>query len=154
MLQEPDLTVERANNELQMRTQTAIDLWGIDNTSWNLDLKAGKITFTNEEKALVVTAPVQLVGTYDTVNGTWLWGWDHPSVPQPLGEHARRVREFGERYELETLVTRTFETSEEQAWIFTALACHLGGAQGGYRCPSGPTLVFTTFGTVTLQHKG
>lgn len=74
ILSELDLTIARANNELQMRTQAAVDMWGLDNASWAVDLDIGTITFTNEEKGLIVTAPVQVVGTYNTEDGTWLWG--------------------------------------------------------------------------------
>ena len=154
MLSEPDLTIRRANNEMQLRTQTAIEMWGLDTAAWNADLDAGTITFTNAEKGLVVTAPVQVVGTYNTEDGTWLWGWDHPSVPASLGEHARRVRDFGERYGLEALTTRKITASMEDAWGFTALACHLGGGQGGYGGPSGPARVFMTYGTVTIRKDG
>ncbi|MHA7680255.1 DUF6882 domain-containing protein [Cupriavidus sp. PET2-C1] len=150
-LPEPDLTIARASNEMRMRTQAAIDMWGLDTASWNADLDAGTIIFTNAEKGLVVTSPVQVVGTYDTEDGTWLWGWDHPSVPEALGEHARRVRDFGQQYGLERLTTRKIAASMDDAWEFTALACHLGGGQGGYSGPDGSARVFMTYGTVTIS---
>jgi hypothetical protein len=151
VLLEPDLTIARANNEMQIRTQTAIDMWGLDTAAWDADLDAGTITFTHAEKRLVVTAPVQVIGTYNTEDGSWLWGWDHPSVPEPLGEHARRVRDFGQQYGLAALTTRKIVASMEDAWGFTALACHLGGGQGGYSGPSGATRVFMTYGTATIR---
>ena len=152
-LSEPDLTIARANNEMQMRTQAAIEMWGLDTAAWNADLDAGTITFTNAEKGLIVTAPVQVVGTYNTEDGTWLWGWDHPSVPEPLGEHARRVRDFGEQYGLEKLTTRKVAVSMDEAWGFAALACYLGGGQGAYSGPSGSTRVFMTYGIVTISKQ-
>ncbi|GLQ99148.1 DUF6882 domain-containing protein [Dyella mobilis] len=153
-LSEPDLTIARANNEMQMRTQAAMEAWGLDGAAWNADLEAGTITFTNTERGLIVTGPVQVVGTYNTKDGTWLWGWDHPSVPAPLGEHARRVRDFGQQYGLSVLTTRKVLVSMEDAWVFTALACHLGGGQGGYSGPSGTTRVFMTYGTVMIRKAG
>ena len=103
----------------------------------------------------MATAPAQIIGTYSTQSGTWLWGWDHPSVEPALQKDAKRVLEFGEQNEVEVLTTRKLECSEDEAWEFTALACHLCGAQGGYRGPAGPALVFMTFGKVTLsQPKG
>ena len=54
------------------------------------------IAFINDAKDLIIIAPVQVVGTYDTEDGTWLLGRDHPSVSEPLGAFARRVRNFGE----------------------------------------------------------
>jgi hypothetical protein len=153
-LSDPDLTLARANNEMEMFTRAAIDLWGMDVAAWNADLEAGTITFTNDQSALVVKAPVQVVGTYNTDNGTWLWGWDHPSIPEPLREYARLARDFGERYGLDALTTRKIAASMDDAWEFTALACHLGGGQGGYSGPSGPTRVFMVYGEVEIRKNG
>lgn len=151
ILSEPDLTIARANNEMQLRTQAAMDMWGLDTAAWDVDLNTGTITFTNDEKEIVVTAPVQVIGTYDTENGTWLWGWNHPSVSASLGEYARRVRDFGKQYGREALTTRKITASMDDAWEFTALACHLSEGQGGYRGVSGSTCIFMVYGSVTLN---
>lgn len=153
-LSEPGLTISRASNELQLRTQAAVDMWGLDNASWGVDLNAGTITFINEKKNIVITAPVQVVGTYDTNNNTWLWGWDHPSVSEPLGEAARRVKAFGEQYGQENLTTRKITASMDDAWAFTALACYLSAAEGGYSGSSGSTRVMMVYGQVTISEKG
>ena len=58
---------------------------------------------------------------------------------------------FGEKYRLERLTTRRIEASETECWQFAALACHLANAQGAYRGPAGATLVFMTFGNVTIS---
>jgi hypothetical protein len=39
---------------------------------------------------------------------------------------------------------------EAECWTIAAMACKLGGAQGAYRGPAGPTLVFMTFDQVRL----
>lgn len=101
-------------------------------------------------KGWTITAPLQVVGTFNTSDGTWLWGWDHPSVPEPLARHAEAARVFGARYGLGMFTERQVEASEEDGWTFTAVACHLAGAQGGYRGPSGATRVFMTYGEVTI----
>jgi hypothetical protein len=150
-LTEPDLTIERARNEMQLRTQAAIGLWGMDQASWAVDLETGIITFTNAEKGWVIAAPVQVVGTFNTEDDTWLWGWDHPSVPDPVGEHARLVHDFGEKYGLEAMTTRKIAATMAECWDFTALACHLAGAEGGYSGPAGTARVFMTFGTVSIK---
>lgn len=152
-LAEAELTITRANNEMQLRTQTAVEMWGLDEASWAVDLDLGTITFTHDEKALVVTAPVQVIGTYNTDDGSWLWGWDHPSVSEPLGEFARRVRDFGEQYGRAELTTRKITASMEDAWGFTALACHLNEGQGGYSGASGSTRVFMVYGPVTISKQ-
>ncbi len=114
-----------------------------------MDQDTGLITFTG--KQVTATAPVQIIGTCNTQDGTWLWGWDHPSVADALAEHARRVHEYGEQHGIAELTTRKLACDEMQAWAFTALACHLCEAQGAYRGPAGTALVYMTFGGVTLS---
>ncbi|RYG42415.1 hypothetical protein EON79_18945 [bacterium] len=149
-LSEPQLTLERSMNELRLRTEAHIGLWGLDKASWAVDFDAGTIEFVSEEKRMRVVAPVQVVGTYNDEDGTWLWGWDHPSVSGPIVEHARLAKAFGERYGLEEYTIRKIECTQDLAWEFAAVACHLAGAEGVYRGPSGPTGVFMTFGTVSI----
>ncbi|PXW38286.1 hypothetical protein DFO54_1236 [Erwinia sp. AG740] len=152
-LADPHLTIARANHEMQLRTQAAVEMWGLDVASWAVDLDAGIITFTNNEKKMVITAPVQIIGTYNTEDGTWLWGWEHPSVSDSLGEFARGVRRFGEQYGKAELTTRKITASMDEAWEFTALACYLNEGQGGYRGSSGSTDVFMVYGSVTINRK-
>ena len=137
--------IERSMEELRLKTEAHVHTWGLGSTDrWDLDQEDGQLVFTG--KQLTATAPAQIIGTYSTQSGTWLWAWDNPSVLPPLQEHARRVREYGEQHGIAALTTRKLECGEEEAWEFTALACHLCGAQGAYRGPAGQALVFMTFG--------
>lgn len=77
-----------------------------------------------------MVAPVQVIGTYDALDGSWMWGWEHPSVDDSLAGHARLVRDFGERYGLSRYTTPRIACTEDEAWTFTALACHLANAAG------------------------
>ena len=152
VLSEPDLTLARAENDMALKTQVARETWGLgDGGRWDADLDAGTITFTNE-KGWTIVAPVQVIGTFNTLDSTWLWGWDHPSVSFPLADHARQARAFGEQYGLEWFTTRKLTVTERDCWTFTAVASNLAGAQGGYRGPAGTTTIFLTFGTVTISN--
>ena len=147
---DPGPTIERSMNELRLRTEAHIGTWGLDEASWSTDLQEGTIEFLSP-KGLRITAPMRVVGTYNTEDGTWLWGWDHPSVPKALTDHARQARAFGETHGLVEYTTRKVVCDEAQGWEFAAVACHLAGAQGVYCGPDGPARVFMTFGTVTIQ---
>jgi hypothetical protein len=138
----------RADSEIALKTQLFQTIFGDEHYDWSVDLEAGMITFTSATK--MVSAPVQVIGTYNTRDGTFLWGWDHPSVPEPRRSDARLARQFGQLQDLPLFTTRMVECTEEQAWRFTAVALYLSGAQGAYRGPAGTTMVFMTFGEMTI----
>jgi hypothetical protein len=141
--------IDRSVEELRLKTEAHDTAWQIGEAAWELDQDTGLITFTGDK--LVATAPAQVIGTYNTDDGTWLWSWDNPSIEAKLQDHALKVREHGQQHNVAALTTRKLDCSEEQAWEWTALACHLSEAQGAYRGPAGSTLVFMTFGKVTLS---
>lgn len=150
---EPDLTFQRSMAELDLKQQACAELFGIGKADrWNVDLEAGVISFTIAER--IASAPVQVIGTMNTRDGTWLWGWDHPSVMGAIGDAARLCQAFGKEHRLAQFTTRKIECTEDEAWRFTAVALHLSEGVGAYRGPSGGTLVFMTFGAVTLSRNG
>jgi hypothetical protein len=142
--------IEKAMAHLQTLTAAHDGLWHIGQASWSADLDSGIITF-DSPNGMHVEAPVQIVGTYNTEDGTWLWGWDHPSVAPPLDQHAQQMLEYGQKHGIAELTTRKLQCTAERCWEFTAVACLLSNAQGAYRGPAGPTLVFMTFGDVKLS---
>lgn len=141
--------IDRSMEELRLKTGAHDAGWGLGAADWAVDQETGLITFTG--KKMVATAAAQIIATYSTQDGTWLWGWDHPSVADNMAGHARQVYEYGEKHGLADLTTRKLAISEDEAWELTALACHLCGAQGAYRGPAGTALVYMTFGEVTLS---
>jgi hypothetical protein len=145
--------VEQSMEELRLKTAAHDAGWRIGEADWDVDQNAGTIVFTRSD-GIKATCPVQIIGTYNTDDGTWLWGWDHPSVVPALQEHARQVRDYGEQHGIEPLVTQKLACDEFAAWEFTALACKLCDAQGAYRGPAGNVMVFMTFGAVTLTGEG
>jgi hypothetical protein len=142
--------IERAMHGLSTLTAAHDRTWQIGEADWSVDQDAGTIVFDSPEGIRAV-APVQIIGTYDTLEGTWLWGWDNPFVAPTLAEHAKRVLAFGQEQGFEVLTTRILTCPEEQCWELTALACMLCDAQGAYRGPADTSRVFFTFGAVTLS---
>jgi hypothetical protein len=123
---EPAFTLARSRHDLEAKTKAHIDVWGLGKTErWDVNLDTGIISFS--DPGLLVTARVQIVGSYDPADGTWLWGWDHPSVDPPLAEDAHRARSFGERYGLRDYVTPMIACPPERCWEFAALTSYLAG---------------------------
>jgi hypothetical protein len=148
---EAERLIARARAQLELKTRNHLDTWGLATDGrWDASLETGVITFTTG-RGWIVTAPFQVVGTYHTEDGTWLWGWDHPSVHPDLAQDAWRARRFGERYGLEAYTTPMIASTEEDAWNFTALACHLSESQGAYSGPDGATRLFLTFGEIQID---
>jgi hypothetical protein len=143
--------IDQSLEELRAKTATHDAAWSLGEASWEIDQDAGEIVFTSPA-GLKATCPVQIIGTYNQDDSTWLWGWEHPSVDAALQEHAKRVREYGQKHGIEALTTKKLHCTEEEAWELTALACKLCEAQGAYRGPSGSTLVFVTFGQPKLSN--
>ena len=136
-----------------LRTQTATHAatWHLgQETDWAADQDTGRIRLTFAD-GTIAEADLQIVGTYNTLDGTFLWGWDHPSVVEPLRKHASLAKEFGEKHGLSKYAERKVECSKDDAWEFTAVAARLGKANGAYRGPAGTALVYMTFGEVNLS---
>jgi hypothetical protein len=142
--------LEQSIEELRLKTAAHDGIWQLGECSWNVDQDMGTIVFTSPN-GMIATCSMQIIGTYNTLDNTWLWAWDHPSVVSALQDHAWKVREYGETNSIDLLTTRKLNCSQTQAWEFTAVACKLCNAQGGYRGPAGTTLVFMTFDNVSLN---
>jgi hypothetical protein len=142
--------IGKARENLRVLTAAHDRMFQIGEAGWHMDQDLGTILFISPT-GLRAEAPVQIIGTFNTQDGTWLWGWDHPSVPEPFGREALRVREFGQRYGLSRYVSQPIRCTEDEAWQFTALACHLAGSSGAYRGPFASAAMFMTFGDVTIH---
>lgn len=142
--------IERSMNSLQYKNQFHCDNWKLDEASWSVDQQQGIIVFSAPDN-IVVTAPVQIVGTYDQNQGSWMWGWANSSIEEPLIRDALVVQEFGERHGYELLTDAVCEIDATTAWQLVALACELNQQQGVYRGIAGSALVFMTFGEVSIQ---
>lgn len=146
-----DRLIARARQELDLKTQNHLETWGLaQDGTWAANTDTGIITFTTG-RGWIVTAPFQVIGTYDTLDKTWLWGWNHPSVSTDLAQDAWRARRFGDQHGLEAYTTSMISCTEQDAWTFTAIACHLSEAQGGYCGLSGTTSPFMTFGDLQFR---
>jgi hypothetical protein len=141
--------IEKAMNGLAAVTAVHQGTFRIDKAAWSVNLDTGTIVFTTPQ-GMLAEAPVQIIGTYNTEDGSWLWGWDHPSVPPAVGEHARQMLHYGQEHDLARLTTLTFACTEQACWELTALAFLLCRANGAYCGPAGSARVFMTFGKITL----
>lgn len=144
--------VQASMEGLRLVTDTHRSTWHLgQETNWSVDQGQGKIVFTFSD-GTIAEAPVQIVGTFNSRDDSFMWGWDHPSVMPELQANARKVREFGRENKINELQAQTIECSEQRAWELTAVAMRLSEANGAYRGEAGPgTYVFMNFGTISLS---
>ena len=148
-----DAYFEKANNHLAALTEGHRDVWNMGSAErWDADQETGIITWTFAD-GVTVQAPFQIVGTYNTKDGTLLWGWDHPSVVEALSKDATAVLEFAREHNIEFLQDRKVECSEDAAWELAAIATLVCDRQGAYRGPAGTAFVFMTFGEVQIKKE-
>jgi hypothetical protein len=139
---------------LQMVTDAHRGTWHLgEEKSWDVDQDIGEIRFLFAD-GTVASSPVQIVGTFNAKDGTFMWGWNHPSVTPSLQMAAARVKEFGEEHQSIEFQTHKVSCTEKRAWEYTALAMRLSEAGGAYRAEASPgTYVFMTFGEVRLARE-
>ena len=143
--------IAAAREGLALQTSTHAATWYLGQESnWAAYLEAGTITF-HLPQGVIAVAPIQVVGTYNASDGTFLWGWDHPSVPSSLRSHAQLAKDWGLTNRMADFTTRSVACSEERAWEFAAVANRLASSNGVYRGPAGMARVFMTFGEVKLE---
>ena len=140
----------RAMAELQAKLAAHVGIAHIDEAEWELDQHAGTIIVTDRRRGTTATAPVQIIGTYNRDGGTWLWAWKNPSIVGGLTSDAVKLRAYGRGEGYTPLTTAELRCSETDAWELAALAAMVCRRQGAYRGTAGSTLVFVTFGEVTL----
>ena len=144
--------LEKSMNDLRAKTLGHTG-WGFGEADqWSLDMSRGDLVFTFAG-GMVATCPAQIVGSFDTSDGSWLWAWANPSIPDELKRDSLRIREYGQQHKIERLIAEEWQGTEEDAWRMAALACTLCGAQGVYRGPAGTALVFISFSSVELSKK-
>ena len=146
--------VTAAREALAIQTAAHAKSWRFGaEDEWAADLEAGTIRFTffGDAGDTIASASIQVVGTYDTLDNSFLWSWDHPSIPEALRQHGYLARQWGEKSGVATFTARKLACSEDDAWAFAAVASRLANANGVYRGSAGDAYVFFTFGEVKLE---
>jgi hypothetical protein len=55
--------------ELRLKTAAHDGAWRLGEAAWNVDQETGTIVFTRSD-GITATCPVQIIGTYNTEDGT------------------------------------------------------------------------------------
>jgi len=99
-----------------------------DVAEFRLNLKKGRIVFVLPD-GQEVPAQAQVIGTYSD-DGSWMWAWGHPDVPVEMQQAAWAVQQFGERQEIEDLLSRGGPVDAARLAEFQAICAYISDADG------------------------
>jgi hypothetical protein len=144
--------VDGSMEGLRLQTEAHHGTWGLGKSErWEFAQDLGELVFTFPDK--IVRAPAQIVGSFDSRAGSWMWAWANSSISDSLTRDSIRVREYGEQHHVPRLTTGTWPAEEMDGWRMAALTNRLSETNGVYRGPAGTTFVFFTFGEVQISKR-
>src|SRR5262245_38058613 len=84
--------LDKCLEEFTKKQKTYGEKWGIDDCeAWAVDQDKGIITFTNTRKGhKKLVGKVQIIGSFNADDDTWLWGWANKTVKEGLKKDALR----------------------------------------------------------------
>ena len=151
---DPGTFIKQSLAGLQAQQSANDGTWKMREASkWDIDQDKGLIIFSFAD-GRTASAPVQIVGTFNPKDSTFMWGWDHSAVDPALRRAASSTLEWARKSNVVRWTSRKVVCTEAEAWEFTAVAARLDGASGAYRAPTGGPIVFVVFGQVTLKPPG
>ncbi len=137
---------------LQLQTSAHQGAWHFgEEERWDFSQDTGELIFTFPDT--IVRASAQVVGSFDSAVGSWMWAWANTSVDEKLTRHSAVVRQYGQKHSIPRLTEPKWSGDEMDAWTMVALACRLCRANGAYRGPTGDTFVFFSFGKVQISKR-
>ena len=144
-----DSVIKVSRMELMQLIKSSKEKWKLGTYSkFDFDQDEGKLVFYGNGKPRVI-CEIQVIGSYSTKSGTWLWAWDNPSLNDSLKADSLTVRDFGLKNGVEGLATPTWSGTENDCWDMTAIAAHVVSAEGAYRAPMGDVMVFMLLKRIT-----
>src|SRR5215472_16732525 len=82
--------LEKARNDLQAKTASHQSVWDFGKAAcWDLT-HDGVLIFNFPDKK--VTCEAQIMGSFDKSQGTWLWAWGDPDMPNKLAVPSIQLR--------------------------------------------------------------
>lgn len=109
------------------------------NGEWEVDLQRGHIVFGDQ-----LHADVHLLGSTDTVSGTWRWAWSELSdFSGPVVELAKAVRDYGQREGINNLTLDEFKAGDDDALSLVIAAKRITGHWVHYPLKTGTMTVWT-----------
>lgn len=99
--------------------------------SWGYDTDTARLRFVLAD-GRTWELPGQIIGSWSSHEGTFMWGWANSSVPEIARSAVAQVREYGAAVRIAALTTETFSCSQQLAVRVALLAAQQMNALGVY----------------------
>ena len=84
----------------------------VGDRSWSVDVPAGVVRFEGGP-----TYAMDVVGSEDADQGTWLWAWANSNLPPGAGAASTRIRTYGEQHGVPELATPSLPLGQPPAGV-------------------------------------
>jgi hypothetical protein len=99
----------------------------------HLNEATGQLIFSDESQTPRVLANVQVVGTVNTQDRTWLWSWADSAIDASLYRDILEVQMLGRARAIDQLTTPFWEGDAVDGWEVTSISAYVLQAAGAYR---------------------
>jgi hypothetical protein len=138
---------------IDQTTRAHAQRWGLGTAQrWVLDQDAGTITWAFADR--IVSASAQILGSWNSQVGSFVWAWDNETITPQLSLTADQVRAFGVEHDVPALRSSPLKLDEEQVRDLVAVAFGIVGATGLYHPYDGQLATYISFGPVTIEESG
>lgn len=117
---------------LDAKNKQAAHDWGLGReNSCDVDLSLGIMTLDIGQD--IVVRDIQVVGSLNPVSRAFTWATAHPGIAPGLQDAVQQLQTYVVQHQYDDLLQPALKCSEEDAWNFAALVCHVSQAAGAYR---------------------
>lgn len=145
--------IDACFDELEKKQQYLVDTFGFgsfDKFKYDFD-KEELYLLKNEE--VLVKARIVPIGSFNTENGTWMWGWANEAFSESLRSKSSKLKELEAITGFEMFGNDMAEIDEDMAWEIAGMSLHLLGFEGIYRGPANNTHYFYAMEQVANVHS-
>lgn len=128
-----------------------LSLWNLhDEGDWSFDKKRGKLKISG-----LPAYSIQILGSEDHVNRTWLWGWANPAsnVSDSLLEAALELKSYGKKHNIRQLTRSKLSMDDVDGYRIGLIASGFCDAKAYYRCPYENGALFVLITDERLRHN-
>ena len=107
----------------------------------NLNIEKGSISFGND-----LVFDIQIIGTLSSETNKWHWAWDNKEIglPEDLIKEAVKVKEFGEKYNINQFTTNIFDGDNLEAHLLAMTVSGIMDDAGYYAADFDEVTFFVT----------